>query len=115
MQKDLFLTAITNNQEGASIDPDTMQPINTNKGYFVSITDNERVRADYRIVGKLKKEAKRLNLTKYFIGYWRDSKTGKHFFDLSLLVENKDVAVSMGKMFNQKAIFSNLDKQVLYI
>ena len=113
-KKQIFLTTIRDNQEGASIDPLTMKPVNTQKGYFVSITDNERVKADYRIVNALKAQAKKLNLTSYYIGYWRDGKTGKHYFDISLLIKDKIKALSIAKIFNQKAIFDSANCEVVY-
>ena len=115
MQKtNLFLTAIKNNADGCSINPSTLQPVNTQAGYFVSITDNEYKRANSRIVNTLKKQAKKLNLKDYFIGYWKDAKTGKHYIDLSLLIDNKDIALNIAKLFNQKAIFDNSTKESIY-
>ena len=109
-KKDLFLTAIVNNPNGCSINPNTLKPINTLSGYFVSITDNERVKADYRVLNTLQKKARELNLKDYFIGYWKDSKTGKHYFDLSLLVNDEGTALNIARIFIQKAIFSNKSK-----
>ena len=113
-KKTLFLTAIKNNPNGCSINPNTLRPIDTKSGYFVSITDNERVKADYRIVSHITRKAKEMNLKDFFIGYWKDAKTGKHYFDLSLLVNSRNIALNIAKTFNQKAIFSNRSKQVVY-
>lgn len=113
-KKNIFLTAIKNNAEGCSIDPNTLLPVNTQAGYFVSITDNEYKKADYRIVNTLKKQANKLNLKDYFIGYWRDGKTGKHYIDLSLLIDNKNIALNIARLFNQKAIFDNSTKTSIY-
>lgn len=113
-KKQIFLTTIKNSTDGASIDPLTLKPVNTQSGYFVSITDNERVRADYRIVAKLKNQAKSLNLRKYCIGYWRDGKTGKHYFDLSLHMRDKIEALKLAKIFDQKAIFDVAKCDVIY-
>lgn len=104
-KKQIFLTTIKENKDGVSLDPKTLKPVNTAIGYFVSITDNQRVRADYRIVGALKRKAKELGLSQYFIGYWKDGKTGLNYFDLSLLIEKREEALNIAKIFGQKAIF----------
>jgi len=105
---------ITEHKNGVTINPTSIKEVRKSSGYFVSITDNERSKADYRIVSTLKHKANELNLKKYFIGYWKDEKTGKHFFDLSLFIEKKKEAMSLAKIFNQKAIFENKTKQVIY-
>jgi len=110
-QKKAFITAIKNNKEGASLDPKTLDPVLPPQGYFVSITDNEYKKPDHRTIDKLKKQAKKLNLSNWYIGYWQDPDTGKHYIDISLFIKDKKTALTIGKMHNQKAIFDckNLD------
>lgn len=112
-KKQIFLTTVKNNKDGVSINPLTMLPVNTNKGYFVSITDNKRIKADYRIVSMLKNKAKELGLKKWFIGYWKDGKTGFNYFDLSLHINDKKEAIGIAKIFNQKAIYG-INEGVIY-
>ena len=113
-KKDLFIKIVMSNENGVSINPETLKKVITTKGYFVSITDFESSKIDYNMVKDIKKKAKELNLITYYIGYWRDLKTKKHYLDLSLLITKKSVALGIAKIFNQKAIFDNRKKDVIY-
>ena len=110
----MFIATIKANVNGVSINPDTMKAVNTQSGYFVSITDNYRIKADYRIVGYLRKKANELGLKKWFIGYWKDEKTGKNYFDISLLMKDKVSAMIIGRECGQKAIFG-VNEGVIYL
>ncbi len=107
------------NGGGATIDPLTFEPLQFSKGYAVALTDNafERltVKATEANRRKLEAYAKSLNLRRYYFGYWRDSKTGRNFFDLSVILDKKSEAVSFGRLFNQKAIFDFRNMASVYI
>ena len=100
---------LQNNGDGATIDPLKYIPLTFRRGYAVGLTDNAfnclTIRATRQNAKKLKAYAKKLNLKNYYFGYWRDSKTGKNFFDLSIVVMRKAEALNIGRIFGQKAIF----------
>jgi fructosamine-3-kinase len=74
-------------------------------GFFVALTDNEVKNKEQNEIKRLEAMAKELQLTRYYFGYWKDEKTGKGYLDLSIWTESKDEAITIGKVFNQKAIF----------
>ena len=74
------------------------------RGYYVALTDNisENPASD---ISKIENLAKQLNLKQFYFGYWKDSKTGIEYLDLSLHIVSKQKALTLAKTFKQKAIF----------
>lgn len=114
MKNDLNIL-LAENSDGLTINPSTLTAVNKNNGYFVSITDNEYKRVGIKTVNSLKKQAKKLNLKKFYIGYWKDKKTNLKFVDLSLFIKDKKTALNLAKTFNQKAIFDAKKKDCIYV
>jgi len=107
------------NTEGATIDPLTYKPRNFKHGYAVSLTDNafkpfslEATRTNAR---KLKAYAKRMNLQSYYLGYWLDKQTGTAYLDLSIILQKKAEAMTLARIFNQKAIFNFSTMESVYL
>jgi len=111
---------LRDNAAGATLGLD-YRPAQFDRGYAVSITDNpihfrditeRQLKAE---INRLEDQAKKLNLKKYFFGWWLDKKTGIGYLDLSLIFNNKRDALAVGRVFNQKAIFNFKTLQSLYI
>ena len=80
---------------------------NYKTGYFVALTDNPTTTPNrHIIVAGIHQTAKRLNIRKYFIGYWKDQKTNLEYIDLAIHVRTQKEAKKIGYQYNQKAIFS---------
>jgi hypothetical protein len=98
------------NPDGATIDPFTYQPRQFRAGYAVSLTDNIfrelRPRNLAAAVRALRVTASRLQLDRWYIGYWYDTGRRVHCLDLSLVLENKRQALAIGRTFKQAAIFN---------
>lgn len=92
-----------------------MERFKTNKGYQVSICDQmtryyDVCLQDYEL--ELLLEAWEIIASEYsggpnktFIGSWRDPKTSTTYYDISILVDSLQEAVSLAKQYDQQAIY----------
>ena len=97
------------NKEGATLDFD-YRPQHFENGFAVSLTDNKIIDWFNWSDEEIKKEAEKiknlaslLNIDKAFLGWWSDEEVG--YLDLTLVIENKEDALRLGKLFNQKAVY----------
>jgi hypothetical protein len=67
--------------------------------YVVSLTNNNTKEKVAQFLVRLSKKS---NLT---IGGWRDSKSGEYYLDENIILSNKELALEIGKLHKQKAIF----------
>lgn len=91
--------------DGFSIDYEGMELADYKNGYAVALTDNVIIgdaETDFKLLCKM---ASMLNCDKNTIlfGGWSDG--NKTYLDLSLWVPSLEEALSLGKRFNQKAIY----------
>jgi len=102
-----LLKTLENNPDGVTINPLTYQPEYIKRGFAVSLTDNAfsvvNKSTAKAIAADIKATARQLHLKKWYIGAWSDGK--KYYIDLSIIVESKKIALELGKIFKQKAIF----------
>jgi hypothetical protein len=103
-----------NNQEGCTLDFD-LHLVQKAKGYFVALTDNAVEEINFEAIENLKALAHKMNLKEAFIGYWKDTNTGLHYLDLSVHIEDGNVALKMAKDFNQKAIWDVENCDTIYV
>lgn len=117
MNKELF-KIIKQNPGGVSIKArgNNYAPAYFKTGYFIALTDNEvrGVRYDI-IIAKLHRLAKELNLKTYYFGYWKDEKTNKEYLDLAIRRQRKQEAITLGRLFSQKAIFDCRRLESIYL
>jgi hypothetical protein len=106
-------------KEGATFGLD-FTPKQFSKGFAVSLTNNSILKWDEKSNRELKKEvekiremAKGLNLKKYFLGWWVNKDKG--YLDLTIIIKKKDLAMELGKIFGQKAIYDFRNKKVIFI
>jgi hypothetical protein len=106
-------------KDGATFGLD-FTPKNFKKGYAVSITNNEilnwteKTEEELRKeVEKIKKTAQFLNLKKYYLGWWTIEKTG--FLDISLVLKSKRLAIEIGRIFSQKAVYDFSTGKCIYL
>ena len=91
------------------------QPVYFKSGYFVALTDREvKGKAGLKDIAEVEKLAKQLNIKRHYFGYWKDAKTQKEYLDLSIHVQNRSLALSIARLFNQKAIFDCLNLNCIY-
>jgi len=107
------------NKEGATLDFN-YTPQHLKSGFAVSLTDNKIIDWFKWSDEEIKKEAEKiknlaslLNIDKAFLGWWSDEEVG--YLDLTLVIENKEDAIRLGKLFNQKAIYDFRTGEVIYI
>lgn len=91
------------------------EPVYFKTGFMVSLTDNVTGNPSQQDIEQIEALAKRLGLKQAYFGYWFDERQAKHYLDLSLHIVNKEQATTIGKVFNQKAIFDCSKLETLYI
>lgn len=57
----------------------------------------------------------KLGTEKHYFGGWLDEKTGKWYLDISVNIQNKEVAMETAKEFNQLAIFDLSTFESIYL
>ena len=95
---------IKNNPNGCSIDRKGLE-YRPKHGFFVSITNNVFNTITPATIKRIVKLANSLPLDQWYLGYWYDHKAKKHYLDVSLHILDQKMAVKLGKLFNQQAIF----------
>ena len=115
--QDLYDHVIQNG--GATIDPITWTLYN-GKGYAVSIKGFEsRVHESVftpEVFFWLFSEYCHLARAKgAFVGLWYDSITGYYVFDLSVLYDDKETAMSIAELNGQKAIWDFGNSKAIYV
>ena len=103
-QKQILKRVILNNKDGFTCDFKG-NLINKNNGFFVGIT-NIKGKQLNRLINKIlyiKKNGFN-DLKDLYVGGWYEEKT--FYLDLSLYVEKENLSKSIGKIFNQKAVFN---------
>jgi len=91
------------------------KPIYLKRGYFVGLTNNQKKKVSRKDIADIDEIAKKLSLKTYFYGYWLDEEKGIHYLDLSIHVNNKEKAITLARLFCQKAIFDCYKIESLYI
>lgn len=106
-------------KDGATFGLDFI-PKNFKKGYAVSITNNailnwtEKTEEEIKNeIEKIKNLARLLNLRRYYLGWWTIEKTG--FLDISLVLKSKRLAIEIGRIFGQKAIYDFSKAETIYL
>lgn len=100
---------LASNPDGFSLRIEDKELNPAQGGYMVSLTDNEleSIEDAPKLYRQLIKMRNSLNVSVWhsYIGGWCDELTGKYYLDLSLLVDSLDEALTLGKLFHQKAVF----------
>ena len=85
-----------------------LKPNNSKKGFYISITDNNHKdinKAIYNLIDIRNTTFKHLSNKLLNIGFWKDTETNLNYLDLSIHNKNKENALLIAKLFNQKAIW----------
>lgn len=116
MQYQKIINIIKNSPDGCTIDQRGLKYL-PNNGYFIAISDHQTKKITPRMLKNLSKTAHSLSLPGYswYIGSWRDEKTGLYYIDITLFTAQKSAAVILAKIFMQKAIFDCRNLKSLYI
>jgi hypothetical protein len=107
---------VLNNLNGFTIGLN-LKPIEFKKGYCVSITNNSKADLNQAITEliRLSQAEPFKNIEPLFIGGWKDIKENLFYLDLTLIIKNKKIALSIAKLFNQKAIFNLSNFESIYL
>lgn len=101
------------NEEGCTLNLNTLEKVVKTSGYYVAITDNELKFITLSFIEELRVQAK--GDPNIYLGYWKDSKTNKHYLDLSVWVEDKEEALKLAVACNQKAVWDIAGVDSLYV
>ena len=99
--------------------------VNLSNGFMVSVHQHEKIFAslnalDLETLNNYILTARKLNKSeksfKAYVGIWVDTNdNGKTYLDISLLIPNKQLALSIAKKEQQKAIFDNGNQDCIYL
>ena len=89
------------NPDGYTVDASTLQPITT--GYAVSVAATQSCFNDeglYKVIDYVMAHSE---INAY--GGWLDSSTGAYYYDATMVIADRDDAITYGRNNGQKAIF----------
>lgn len=93
--------------QGFTIDLNTLQPVES--GYCVALAETQNC---FGLLGL----EKVINVAKKHgaaVGGWYDNESGKYYFDATLVLNNLEDAILLGKLNNQLAVFDlNSQKEI---
>ena len=99
--------------------------VNLSSGFMVSMHQHEKIYSsldelDLETINAYLLQATKLckseRTYKAFVGLWVDAEdNGKTYLDISLLIPNKQLALSLARTEQQKAIFDNANKVSIYL
>ena len=115
--KNKLIDITIKNKNGYTINLNLKNP-KYKKGYYIAITDNSNKDIKKAIENIIKiKEKKYKNIKKglFFGGWFDDEKIKKYYIDLSIYSKSKNIALLLGKIFNQKAIFNIKTLKSIYL
>jgi hypothetical protein len=95
-------------EQGFTISFNTFKEANHKKGYYVSLTNNKAHdrKALKSLLGRVKEQKRAFDsLKNLYLGGWHDFETDFYYLDLSLWLDNKRLALSIGQIFKQKAVY----------
>ena len=112
INKELLKELILKNKSGFTIDKN-LNFVNKKNGFVVALTDNSNKDLNLLIEKTLNdlNTLKHLSRFKLFLGGWYCEKEHKFYFDVSVILKEKNekslnLALNLAKIQNQKAIFN---------
>lgn len=97
------LMSIANeNAAGFTVNAETLQPVK--KGYAVALAETQNSFNGYgllNVISFVQKNAGRVNA----FGGWLDENTGRYYWDATVICEDLQTALDLGRRNNQIAIF----------
>lgn len=112
MKKQTLINALATvaalNPEGYTVYARTLQPVTTGFAVAVAATQNSFDAEGLAAVVDYVSTHNEINA----FGGWYDRESGKYYYDATIIVEDKDKAIEIGRLNNQLAIFdlANLEE-----
>lgn len=102
------LTVIANtNKDGYTVNAATLQPVTAGYAVAVAATQNSFGSEGLARVVRYAKEHPEVNA----FGGWYNSENGKYYYDATIIVEDLEKAIELGRANNQIAIFDLANMQ----
>lgn len=96
---------IEDNKDGVTVNPLTGDKVLLSSGFAVAVTDNKIKTVSNRFINRLLSNISLLNSKNAYIGSWFCNDDNNYYVDISLVVDDLDTAMALGRVFRQKAIF----------
>lgn len=90
------------NAAGFTVNAQTLEPVT--KGYAVALADTQNSHNGYGLLKVIEFQQKHPEMVNAF-GGWFDSESGKYYWDATVICEDLDTALMLGRRNNQLAIF----------
>lgn len=96
-----LLSIAASNPNGCTVNARTLEPITS--GYAVAVKETQNSFGSEGLMRVI--NYARQNKSVNAFGGWYDSESGRYYFDATIIIEDKETAVKIGKLNKQLAIF----------
>lgn len=116
MKKNLIISALAaiaaQNPEGYTVNAATLQPVTTGHAVALSLTQDsfgaEGLAKVVDVIEKMQNQGEASRFDGLAFGGWYDSKSGRYYYDATVIVKDRTEALELARVNGQLAIF-NLD------
>lgn len=116
MKKNLIISALAaiaaQNPEGYTVNAATLQPVTTGHAVALALTQDsfgaEGLAKVVDVIEKMQNQGEASRFDGLAFGGWYDSKSGRYYYDATVIVKDRTEALELARVNGQLAIF-NLD------
>ena len=113
MKKNLIISALAaiaaQNPEGYTVSAATLQPITSGHAVALAVTqdsfDAEGLAKVVDVIAKMQNQGEASRFDGLAFGGWYDSKSGRYYYDATVIVKDRTEALELARVNGQLAIF----------
>lgn len=118
MKKDLIISSVAAiaalNPEGYTVNAATLLPITSGYAVGLAVTQDsfgaDGLAKVVDVIAKMQNQGEASHFDGLAFGGWYDSKSGRYYYDVTVIVKDRAEALELARVNGQLAIF-NLDKK----
>ena len=120
MKKNLIISALAaiaaQNPEGYTVNAATLQPITSGHAVALAVTQDsfgaEGLAKVVDVIERMQNQGEASRFDGLAFGGWYDSKSGRYYYDATVIVKDRDEALELARVNGQLAIFdlNNLEE-----
>lgn len=113
MKKNLIISALAaiaaQNPEGYTVNAATLQPMTSGYAVALAVTQDsfgaEGLAKVVDVIAKMQNQGEASRFDSLAFGGWYDSKSGRYYYDATVIVKNRTEALELARVNGQLAIF----------
>lgn len=113
MKKNLIISALAaiaaQNPEGYTVNAATLQPITSGHAVALAVTQDsfgaEGLAKVVDVIAKMQNQGEASRFDSLAFGGWYDSKSGRYYYDATVIVKDRAEALELARVNGQLAIF----------